>query len=92
MSVGQTQLFALARALVKVEMLRGKGVRPVVLVDELASSLDAGTEEVVGGLLEREFVGRGCTVLGVAHRTGGGGGCMVEMESGRIVNRMGGGR
>lgn len=87
MSVGQTQLFALARALVKSEILRGEGRRPVVLVDEGAGSLDGGGEGFVGGVMGREF--EGCTVVGVAHRQGGGdgggGGMVVEMEGGRLT-------
>lgn len=58
LSVGQKQLFCLARAM----------VRPgrVVVLDEATSSLDAKTEETIQRLIRRKFAGH--TVLAVAHR------------------------
>ncbi|KAI0535783.1 putative ABC transporter [Xylaria digitata] len=70
LSVGQCQLFALCRALVKTISLRDSGVMPVVLLDEITSSLDTTTESRVHRIIDDEFTKRGHTVIIVAHRLG----------------------
>ncbi|KAF2968293.1 hypothetical protein GQX73_g5239 [Xylaria multiplex] len=70
LSVGQCQLFALCRALVKTISLRDSGVMPVVLLDEITSSLDTTTESIVHRIIDDEFTKRGHTVIIVAHRLG----------------------
>ncbi|KAJ2990299.1 hypothetical protein NUW58_g3015 [Xylaria curta] len=70
LSVGQCQLFALCRALVKVASLRYSGVKSVILLDEVTSSLDAATESVMHGIIDDEFTKNGHTVIIVAHRLG----------------------
>lgn len=70
LSVGQCQLFALCRALLKAEMTRSSGCRPVVLLDEATSSLDSATEETIHRIIDEEFTKRGHTVVVVAHRVG----------------------
>jgi ATP-binding cassette, subfamily C (CFTR/MRP), member 1 len=68
LSVGQCQLLALCRALIKVNTIRRLGVKPVVLLDEVTSSLDFGTESTIHGIIDDEFTNRGHTVIIVAHR------------------------
>jgi ATP-binding cassette subfamily C (CFTR/MRP) protein 1 len=70
LSAGQTQLLALARALVKVKSLRNLGVQPIVLLDEVTSSVDPVTESTMHGVIEEELVDSGLTVIIVAHRLG----------------------
>jgi ATP-binding cassette subfamily C (CFTR/MRP) protein 1 len=68
LSVGQCQLFALSRALVKVSSLRRSGVKPVVILDEVTSSLDSDTESTIYHIIDDEFTEKGHTVIIVAHR------------------------
>ncbi len=95
LSSGQAQLLALCRGVLKASALRRDGGRrPVVLLDEVTAALDKETEAVVWGMVEREFVGRGHTVVGVSHRVvggeggggggDGGGGRVVCMRDGRV--------
>ncbi|TGJ81726.1 hypothetical protein E0Z10_g7042 [Xylaria hypoxylon] len=77
LSVGQCQLFGLCRALVKVLSLRGSGVNPVILLDEITSSLDTLTESIVHRVID-EFTHNGHTVIIVAHRLGA-----LEVKPGR---------
>lgn len=68
LSVGQCQLFALCRALVKARFLRSAGLKPVIVLDEVTSSLDVETESTVYQIVDREFTQKGHTVIIVAHR------------------------
>jgi ATP-binding cassette subfamily C (CFTR/MRP) protein 1 len=70
LSVGQCQLFALCRALVKVSSLRRSGVKPVIVLDEVTSSLDTATESTIHRIIDDEFTEKGHTVIIVAHRLG----------------------
>lgn len=70
LSAGQAQLFALTRALVKVEKLRQAGARPVVLLDEVTASVDADTEAVIHAIVEEEVSMVEMTVVMVTHRLG----------------------
>lgn len=70
LSVGQCQLFALCRALVKARCLRSAGLNPVIILDEVTSSLDVETESTVYGIVDREFTKNDHTVIIVAHRLG----------------------
>ncbi|TVY93597.1 ABC transporter [Lachnellula willkommii] len=90
LSVGQCQLFALCRALVKAISLRGSGVKPVVLLDEVTSSLDSDTESIIHRVIDEEFTGNGHTVIIVAHRLSV---LNEHKETGRnVVALMGDGR
>ncbi|KAE8556867.1 hypothetical protein EYB25_001573 [Talaromyces marneffei] len=80
LSVGQCQLFALCRALVKSRFLRSAGLKPVILLDEVTSSLDADTEATVYQIVGSEFTKNGHTVIIVAHRLVA---LETYMESGR---------
>ncbi|THV47959.1 hypothetical protein BGAL_0277g00120 [Botrytis galanthina] len=68
LSVGQCQLLALCRALVKAQTAQHAGRKPVVLLDEVTSSLDSVTESVIHGIIDDEFTQKGHTVICVAHR------------------------
>jgi len=68
LSVGQCQLFDLCRALVKVNSVQCAGVKPVVLLDEVTSSLDFDTESTIHSIINGEFTEKGHTVIIVAHR------------------------
>ena len=70
LSVGQCQLFALCRAIVKARFLRSAGLKPVIVLDEVTSSLDVETESTVYETVDREFTEKGHTVIIVAHRLG----------------------
>ncbi|KAI0117845.1 putative ABC transporter [Nemania sp. FL0031] len=70
LSVGQYQLFAVCRALIKVSSLRRSGIKPVVLLDEVTSSLDTSTESTIYRIIDDEFSEKGHTVIIVAHRLG----------------------
>jgi ABC-type multidrug transport system fused ATPase/permease subunit len=70
LSVGQCQLLALCRALVKANSLQRSGVKPVVLLDEVTSSLDPVTESTINRIINDEFTKQGHTVIIVAHRLG----------------------
>jgi ATP-binding cassette subfamily C (CFTR/MRP) protein 1 len=70
LSVGQFQLLALCRALVKVGSLRRLGVKPVILLDEVTSSLDTATEAAIHRIVDNEFTKNGHTVIIVTHRIG----------------------
>lgn len=85
LSAGQTQLFAVARAVVKARVLTARGLRPVVLLDEVTAALDAEGEGLVGKVVDGEFLGKGLAVVVVSHRVWGGrgleeGGEVVEGE------------
>lgn len=81
LSPGQTQLLVLARTLLIQP-------RPKILVlDEVTSSLDDVSEELIQQLIRGEFVGKGSTVIAVAHRLNG---IMdfdqvVVLDTGRVV-------
>ncbi|KAI0129811.1 putative ABC transporter [Xylariales sp. AK1849] len=69
LSVGQCQLFAVCRALVKGSSLRRVfGSKPVVILDEVTSSLDPATESSIYRIINDEFTEKGHTVIIVAHR------------------------
>ncbi|OIW22995.1 putative ABC transporter [Coniochaeta ligniaria NRRL 30616] len=68
LSLGQGQLFALCRALIKVHSLRDEGVRPIILLDEVTSSLDVATEFAIHDIIDEEFTRNGHTVIVIAHR------------------------
>lgn len=70
LSAGQAQLFALCRGMLKAEALRARGILPVVLLDEVTAALDVAADEAVQAIVEREFSGRGHTVIMVSHRLG----------------------
>lgn len=70
LSVGQCQLFAICRALVKATVLRSSGVKPVVVLDEVTSSLDVATESTIYRIVDDEFTRKGHTVIIIAHRLG----------------------
>ncbi|KAJ3962839.1 hypothetical protein N0V92_000407 [Colletotrichum tropicale] len=58
LSQGQKQLLSLARAI----MRRCR----IVVLDEVTSSLDLETEQLIWRVLQEEF--RGCTIIAIAHR------------------------
>lgn len=68
LSVGQCQLFALSRALIKASSLRCFVVKPVVVLDEVTSSLDSDTESTIYRIIDEEFTEQGHTVIIIAHR------------------------
>ncbi|KFY45085.1 hypothetical protein V495_03127 [Pseudogymnoascus sp. VKM F-4514 (FW-929)] len=70
LSVGQCQLFALCRALIKVNTVQCAGRKPVILLDEVTSCLDFAMESTIHGIIDEEFTGKGHTVIIVAHRLG----------------------
>lgn len=69
LSTGQSQLLALARALVKRESLDQRwGIKPILLLDEATSSLDVVTEDIIQNVIDEEFTKRGHTVVLITHR------------------------
>lgn len=69
-SAGQAQIFTLCRGILKAEALRADGVRPVVLLDEVTSTLDSTTEGAVQRIIEDELSAKGHTTIMVSHRIG----------------------
>ncbi|KAI1875114.1 uncharacterized protein JN550_002543 [Neoarthrinium moseri] len=70
LSAGQTQLLALARAILQVHCRTESGYQPIILLDEATSSLDATTEKLMLSIIRREFCDKGLTTIMVAHRLG----------------------
>ncbi|KAI1270368.1 putative ABC transporter [Xylariaceae sp. FL1019] len=68
LSVGQCQLFAVCRAVIKAQLLRREGIKPVLLLDEVTSSLDHVTEAIIHDIIEDEFTKHGHTVIIITHR------------------------
>ncbi|KAJ0382797.1 hypothetical protein COL922a_011806 [Colletotrichum nupharicola] len=79
MSTGQTQLFALSRAILQKAMdgteASGMGGRhpgrKILLLDEVTASLDPETEAAMGRIIHEEFTAQGHTVIAISHRLGG---------------------
>lgn len=90
LSAGQGQLFAMCRAVLRAVWLRDQGAKPVILLDEVTSSLDAAIESTVHGIIDEEFSNKGHTVIMVSHRLGGlvkdarQGDVVVWMKDGRV--------
>ncbi|KAI0837775.1 ABC transporter [Hypoxylon sp. FL0890] len=91
LSIGQGQLLALARALLQVYAISASGAKPIILLDEATSSLDASTEELILDIVHEELTCKGHTVIMVAHRVGAavarmrqGVDVIVWMKDGRI--------
>lgn len=80
LSVGQSQLLAIARAIIKKQLSRefqmytdneeASVVKPIVLLDEITSSMDGTTESKVYDIIDSEFLDQGYTVIIVSHRLG----------------------
>ncbi|KXH55546.1 hypothetical protein CSAL01_07340 [Colletotrichum salicis] len=81
LSVGQKQLFCLARAVLR------KRSGGIVLLDEATSNVDYATDEEVRKVLDEEFGEAGVTVVEVAHRLEAivGYDVVVVMHEGRVV-------
>lgn len=92
LSTGQSQLLALARALVRRSVLcEAAEVKPIVLLDEVTSSLDPETEARMYHVIREEFVARGHTVVMVTHKLTGMRGWLrpskdviISMDEGRV--------
>ncbi|KAI1427713.1 putative ABC transporter [Xylaria sp. FL1777] len=92
LSVGQCQLLALCRALIKVTSLRYSGAKPVILLDEVTSSLDSETESIIYRIIDDELTQKGHTVIVVTHRLSAlqeytvvGRDAVALMEDGRLL-------
>jgi ABC-type multidrug transport system fused ATPase/permease subunit len=70
LSKGQQQLFGLARAILKVQESYKRGSRPILLLDEPTSNVDAETDEKMQTVLWETPCLAALTVLTVAHRIG----------------------
>ncbi|KAK5654511.1 hypothetical protein OQA88_7140 [Cercophora sp. LCS_1] len=68
LSGGQEQLLGICRGVIKAERLRAEGGKPVVLLNEVSSALDATTAAAVHGIIQTEFAGHGHTVIMISHR------------------------
>ncbi|KAL0932221.1 ATP-binding cassette containing protein [Colletotrichum truncatum] len=82
MSTGQSQLFAVARAILQLQALRQRTrpseseptyehVMPILLLDEATSSLDSHSESAIRSIIHQEFTEKGHTVIAIAHRLNG---------------------
>ena len=82
LSRGQNQLFALARAILKLEGSRAK----VLLLDEPTSNIDLETDARIQAILRQEPF-RSCSILTVAHRinTIADYDVVVVLDRGRVV-------
>jgi ABC-type multidrug transport system fused ATPase/permease subunit len=92
LSAGQCQLFALCRALVKAKVSQCQsGARPIVILDEVKSSLDAATESEIYRIVDSKFSANGHTVVLVTHRLSGlekytvpGRDCILVLTDGKV--------
>ncbi|KAF5584946.1 ABC transporter [Fusarium subglutinans] len=71
MSTGQTQLFALTRAILRVEHSSITGTKPILLLDEATSSVDGVAESIMRGIIKEGFTDNGHTVIEITHRLSG---------------------
>ncbi|KAF5686922.1 beta-glucan-transporting ATPase [Fusarium circinatum] len=71
MSTGQTQLFALTRAILRVEHSSITRTKPILLLDEATSSVDGVTESIMRGIIKEVFTDNGHTVVEITHRLSG---------------------
>ncbi|KAF4437176.1 hypothetical protein FACUT_5830 [Fusarium acutatum] len=71
MSTGQTQLFALARAILRAEHSSVTGSKPILLLDEATSSVDGLTESTMRRIVKDVFTDNGHTVIEITHRLSG---------------------
>ncbi|KAF5253662.1 hypothetical protein FANTH_1353 [Fusarium anthophilum] len=71
MSTGQTQLFALTRAILRLEHSSIAGTKPILLLDEATSSVDGVTESIMRGIIKEVFANNGHTVIEITHRLSG---------------------
>jgi ATP-binding cassette, subfamily C (CFTR/MRP), member 1 len=85
MSAGQSQLFAVARAILQLQSLNhtlSGQVMPILLLDEATSSLDPEAESAIRSIIRQEFTQKGHTVIAITHRLSG----MIEsMRPGRDI-------
>ncbi|KAF6516220.1 hypothetical protein HZS61_003423 [Fusarium oxysporum f. sp. conglutinans] len=94
MSTGQTQLFALTRAVLRVEYSSATRVKPILLLDEATSSVDGVTESVMRDVIKDIFTDNGHTVIEITHRLSGfedmaRGGDSREVKRGRHAATVG---
>lgn len=90
LSAGQCQIFALCRAILRANAMRPMGIKSIILLDEVTSSLDYATECAIYRILDEEFISKGHTVIMIAHRLGA---LMESLRPGRdTVVLMGDGR
>lgn len=79
MSTGQSQLFALTRAILQLQVLNKSSeslgsypelrrIKPILLLDEATSSLDRHTESVMKDIIREEFTEKDHTVIAITHR------------------------
>lgn len=69
LSAGQKQLLALARALIRREVLHTHyGIKAILLLDEATSWLDPDTEQIMQDVIDEEFTQREHTVIMITHR------------------------
>jgi ATP-binding cassette, subfamily C (CFTR/MRP), member 1 len=79
MSGGQAQMFAFTRALLQLQVLQNTPsptlaqvdrpkIMPIILLDEVTSSLDAETERIMHNIIHEEFTEKGHTVIEITHR------------------------
>lgn len=70
LSGGQRQMFSICRAIVEAHWHDTRGAKPVVLLDEITSSLDHEEEALVQDILDEVFTSRGFTVILITHKIG----------------------
>jgi ABC-type multidrug transport system fused ATPase/permease subunit len=79
MSAGELQLFALTRAIIRLQCLNnlqspsnfsphGGTAKPIILLDKATSSVDGSNESIMRGIIEQEFLAKGLTVIAITHR------------------------
>lgn len=83
LSVGEMQLFCLARAVLHNASTRSR----VILIDEATSNMDSGTEARAKEVFE-DFSALGCTVIMIAHRMDAvrDADVILELDHGKILN------
>ncbi|KAJ4251360.1 hypothetical protein NW762_011341 [Fusarium torreyae] len=88
MSTGQSQLFALTRAVLRAEhdsVAPETSAKPILFLDEATSSVDELTECTMRSIIKEVFTDNGHTVIEITHRLSGIGGAGTTKDGQGVI-------